>query len=224
MDGIHDMGGMHGFGPVEPQADEPVFHHQWEARVFALSFCAGPVIRFNTDEFRFAIERIPGPEYLASSYYERWFAMLETLAIEKGTVSEEELANGHASGGRVGEPAVEAKRVRELMAERSSSRRPPETATARFEAGDRVRARNIHPWGHTRLPRYARGKVGEVVEDYGIFTLPDSNALRQGKNPEHCYAVMFAGRELWGPDGNDNDRVAVDLWESYLDPVGEADR
>ena len=210
------MGGMHGFGPVERESDEPLFHAPWERRVFALSFCATPAIGGNTDEFRFAIERIPGPDYLNSSYYERWLCMLEMLAVEKGTVTEAELEGGRSETGRIGEPVVQARDVPRIIG-RSSSTRGSDDRPGRFAVGERVRARNLQPWGHTRLPRYARGKVGEVVKDYGVFTFPDRNALAEGEDPQHCYAVTFTGRELWGPDGHENDRVSVDLWESYLE-------
>ena len=219
MDGIHDMGGMHGFGRVEREENEPVFHADWERRVFALAFCAQSAIGFNTDEFRYAIERIPPADYLGSSYYERWLAMLETLAREKGVVTATELASGVSATGRVAEPTVRAEDVPAAIQGGGSTRRPDGELAAGFEPGDRVRARNLHPAGHTRLAGYVRGKQGIIVEDYGAFTLPDRNALEQGENPEHCYAVRFSGVELWGPHGRADDHVTIDLWESYLEPA-----
>jgi len=219
MNGVHDMGGMHGFGALEREPNEPVFHAEWERRVFALAFCAQAAVGFNTDQFRYAIERIAPADYLASSYYERWLAMLERLVVEHGATTAEELAAGRAAGGRVAEPALSASDIPRAVREARSSRRPEGEIPARFAAGDRVRARNIHPEGHTRLPRYARGHDGVVLHDHGAFAFPDSHAAGRGEAPEHCYAVLFAGRELWGPHGHERDGVVVDCWESYLEAI-----
>jgi nitrile hydratase len=219
MNGVHDMGGMHGFGKVEREEDEPLFHADWERRVFALAFCAQPAVGFNTDEFRHGIERIPPAEYLASSYYERWLRMLEMLVVEKGVATAAELASGKCATGRVAAPALPADEVAAAVGRGGSTRRPDGEVGAQFAAGDRVRARNLHPAGHTRLAGYVRGRTGVVVKDYGAFTLPDRNAANEGDRPEHCYAVGFSAAELWGPSGRPRDRVTIDLWESYLEPA-----
>ena len=201
MNGVHDLGGTHGFGTVIAEPDEPVFHTRWEGRVRAMM--GRTVGRFyNLDEFRHAIERMPPDEYLRASYYERWLHGVETLLVEKGIIAPDELATGKATHSI---PAP-------LPAREPAPRLQPQ-----FKAGDRVETLNMHPRGHTRIPRYARGKHGVIRMVYGPFLLPDANA--HGKKVwQTCYAVEFAAPELWGDDASPNDRVCVDLWESYLKP------
>ena len=206
MNGVHDMGGMHGFGPVRAETDEPVFHARWEGHVRALM--ARTVARYyNLDEFRHAIERMAPEEYLRAGYYEKWLHAVETLLIEKGVVTEAELV------GRVAPSAV-------TPAALEPRARPP--LQARFKSGDAVLTRVIHPSGHTRLARYARGKRGIVRTVNGPFLLPDSNAHGSGPDWEACYAVEFSAAELWGGaaeiGGRGLDRMCIDLWESYLEP------
>jgi nitrile hydratase subunit beta len=194
------MGGMHGFGPVVAEKNEPVFHSRWEGRVRVMM--TRTVGRFyHLDEFRHAIERMPPHAYLRASYYEKWLHALETLMVEQGVITPEELRSGHAAG-----PAPKASLAQELRPE----------LKARFSPGDHVITRNLNPAGHTRLPRYARGKRGVVRKANGPFLLPDSNAHRRDKQWEACYAVEFTARELWGEEVPPSDRVCVDLWESYL--------
>ena len=203
MNGIHDMGGMHGFGPVVVEAAEPAFHAPWEGRVWAM-VRATVGRRYHLDELRHSIERIPASSYLEAGYYERWLAALESVLVARGVLSQSELATGRSAGPA---PAVGL---------------PADTGpapTPRFRPGDRVRARNLNPRGHTRLPRYARGRRGTVRGVRGPFLLPDVNAHRPGAPLEPCYEVEFASRELWGDDAEagDRDRVCVDLFESYLE-------
>ena len=202
MNGVHDMGGMHGFGPVDIEHDEPVFHQRWEGVVRAMMARTNGRY-YNLDEFRHAVERMPADRYLSASYYERWFHAVQTLLLEKGVISEAELAAGRAAGKA---PAP------------TPDRETPPEIKPRFQAGDRVVARNMHPHGHTRLPRYARGRRGVVRKVYGPFQLPDANAHGDHDTWEPCYAVEFAARELWGDDASPADRVCIDLWESYLEP------
>jgi nitrile hydratase len=202
MNGVHDMGGMHGFGPVAIEANEPAFHARWEGTVRALM--QRTVRRYyNLDEFRHAIERMPADEYLRATYYERWLHAVETLLLEKGVISAEELAAG--------------KSLRPPPAPVPMSE-PPHQTHVRFKPGDRVVTRNIHPQGHTRLPRYARSKRGVVRAVYGPFALPDANAHGKPIDWQMCYAVEFSARELWGEDARLADRVCIDLFESYLEP------
>ncbi len=201
MNGVHDMGGMHGFGRVRAEPDEPVFHASWEGRVLAMQLRARGRI-YNMDEFRHAIERMPAARYLDAGYYERWLTAVETLLVEKGVVSAEELATGRATS-----PAP-------APAARPSGDRPP--LRPRFQVGDAVVARNTHARGHTRLPRYARGRRGVVRSVHGPFLLPDANAHGAGRHWQPVYAVAFAARELWGGQAAAGDVVCVDLWESYL--------
>jgi nitrile hydratase len=202
MNGVHDMGGMHGFGPVDVERDEPVFHDRWEGVVRAMMQRTNGRY-YNLDEFRHAVERMPSEEYLRAVYYERWLHAVETLLLEKGVITQSELTGGHAT-----HPAPEAARDTE----------PRPKLQPRFQPGDRVRTRNIHPHGHTRLPRYARGRRGVIRKTYGPFRLPDANAHGDYHAWQPCYAVEFAAQELWGDDAGPADRVCIDLWESYLEP------
>ena len=217
MNGVHDMGGMHGMGPVEYEPNEPVFHHRWEARVYALTRAMGAWRKWNIDAGRHGIERIPAADYLRMSYYERWAVRLVDMLIRSGLVTREEIDTGQPAPGAAGvTPALTAEMVPEMVARRGKYDRDV-PAVARFKPGDRVRTRNINPIGHTRLPRYARAKTGEIVRDHGVFVFPDSNAHFQGENPQHLYSVRFAARELWGPDASPRDSVYIDLWEDYLE-------
>jgi hypothetical protein len=200
VNGAHDMGGAHGFGPVVPEADEPWFHAEWERRVFALVIALGAGGRWNIDASRFARENRPPAEYLGKTYYELWLAGLERLLAERGYPSEPLRAED-----------VDAMLARGGPASRASDR------PARFAAGDRVRTRNIHPHTHTRLPRYARDKVGTVELVHGTHVFPDSNAQFHGEDPQWLYTVRFTARELWGRD--DDDSVSIDAFEPYLEPA-----
>ncbi len=206
MNGIHDMGGMDGFGPVE--RDEAQFHAEWEKRAFALANLALVRAGANVDEFRHAIERIPPARYLASSYYERWMIAIETLLVEKGILDRAAIDRIAQSSGVV-EPAP---CIPAEYKPRSRSLR------ARLAAGDMVRARVIDPMGHTRLVGYARGRSGVILADRGVYVFPDTNAHRAGENRQHVYSVEFRARELFGDRASPRDRVVIDLWEDYLEP------
>ena len=217
MDGIHDLGGMHGFGPIEAPEDEPLFEARWQRRVFGLSaMVLGGVVR-NVDKFRHAIERMPPAEYLTAGYYGRWLASLETVLLDEGHLEVDELEGRRGSLARGESPPPAAEIRAEALGEASAVR---ELATPpRFVLGQAVRARNLHPPGHTRLPRYVRGKRGVVVEAHRGFVFPDANAHDRGECPQHLYSVAFAGFELWGEDAEDGTTVSVDLFESYLEPA-----
>lgn len=212
MNGVHDMGGMDGFGPVIRERNEPVFHAAWEGRMYAL--VTGAAVARSADEFRHAIERIPPARYLASSYYERWLAAAETLLVEHGVVTREELL---ARQNPSIDPSLIANALPAIgpvpVKDQSRKKR------ARFARGDRVRARNINPKGHTRMPRYVRGKAGVVARDWGVFVFPDTNAHHAGAKPQHCYSVAFDAHELWGKSPRSGERVYIDLWEDYLEPI-----
>jgi len=218
MNGVHDMGGMHGMGAVRPEADEPVFHEPWEGRVFALT----RVIRggaYNLDNARHRLELLPPAEYLRMSYYERWFDRLVHQLLENGTITREELERGApAAGSDKATPSVTAALAPALVTRRHSARRDA-AVDPRFAVGQRVRARNMHPAGHTRLPRYVRGKEGVITRDHGVFLFPDTNAHFQGERPQHVYSVRFAARELWGEQASPRDVVHIDLWDDYLERV-----
>ena len=215
MNGVHDMGGMHGFGPIAPEPDPPVFHHRWEARAHALNL-ASPT-RANIDAGRHQRELIPGPDYLRMSYYEKWFAALCEMLLAKGVVSEAELTSGRAdpTAPKATPMLGPADVTPRLSAGRSYLRET--AATPLFRPGDTVRARNLNPTGHTRLPRYVRGHVGVVERLHGAHVFPDSNAHGKGEDPRQLYTVRFAARELWGPDRPQADSVSLDLWEPYIE-------
>jgi nitrile hydratase len=219
MNGVHDMGGMHGMGPVTPEANEPVFHEPWEGRVFALNRTTGALGKWNIDASRHARERIPPTDYLRMSYYEKWLAGLLMLLEERGVVSRAELESGRARPEAAkARPSLTADQVPAVVADRGRFDRPV-NQPPRFAVGQAVRTKKINPTGHTRLPRYARGAVGIVDRIHGAHVFPDSNAHFRGEHPQHLYSVRFAARELWGAEAAPRDSVYVDLWESYLDAV-----
>jgi nitrile hydratase len=224
MNGVHDMGGMHGMGPVVREENEPVFHHEWERRAFALTLAAGFLGRWNLDQSRHARELMPPADYLAASYYERWLFGLEYLLDRTGLVSRAEVEARLAGQARPVVPVADPGRVlraadvgRVLL--KGGPARMPDDVPPRFRPGDRVVARTINPVGHTRLPRYVRGRRGLVHLDHGVFLFPDTHAAGQGRKPQHVYSVRFAARELWGPEASPRDFVHVDLWDDYLDPA-----
>jgi nitrile hydratase len=218
MNGIHDMGGMHGLGPIEAEKNEPVFHARWEGRVLALTFAMGATGKLG--HFRYYLERIPAVDYLRMSYYEKWFtALVERLSLS-GLVAREEIETGkRARGSPKSTPALPATQVPQLIARRGGTQ--PQGGPSHFQAGQRVRARNIHPIGHTRLPRYARGREGLIERDYGVFGFQDTDADGHplGPKPQHVYSVRFAARELWGEQASPRDYIYIDLWEDYLEPA-----
>lgn len=218
MNSVHDMGGMHGMGPVVIEADEPVFHHRWEARVFAMRLACAFHRKWNADMSRYARERIPPAQYFSASYYELGLFQLEMVLVEQGLVTAKELETGRA-GAATSEPGV--LRVQDVPALARSRRRPRVDADVapKFRAGDAVVARNLHPVGHTRLPRYARGRRGVIDRDHGVFTFADTNAMTRDRKPQHMYSVRFAARELWGADASPRDSVYLALWDDHLDPA-----
>jgi nitrile hydratase len=219
MNGVHDMGGMHGMGPIVPEANEPVFHAPWEGRVLALNRATSALGKWNIDVNRHSIERLPPADYLRMSYYEKWLAGLVTRLEESGLVTRTELQSGQAAPGpSKTTPPLTADKVAPTVAERGWFERPV-NELPRFAIGQAVRAKKINPTGHTRLPRYARGAVGVIDRIHGAHVFPDSNAHLLGERPQHLYSVGFAARELWGADAAVRDSVYIDLWESYLDPA-----
>ena len=218
MNGAHDMGGMMGFGPVVPEPNEPSFHAEWERRAMALTLSMATAAGWDLDKVRAVRERLNPAEYLAKSYYQIWIAALERMMIERGLVGADEIAAGKSL-----RPAKAVERI--LTADRvvpTLTRGAPvarDIATPpRFAVGQRVRARNMHPAGHTRLPRYVRGHVGVITHIHGAHVLPDSNSAGAGENPEWLYTVRFSASELWGESGDLTSSVSVDAWESYLLP------
>jgi nitrile hydratase len=217
VNGAHDLGGAMGFGPVTPEADEPVFHEEWERRLYAIMSAVGDVGGWSIDEDRAACEAMPPAAYLNTSYYEHWLHGLAHLLVKHGLATPDELATGKIGSARktVSEP-THADEVWSRVTAPGSYIREARTP-ARFRPGDMVRTRNMHPETHTRLPRYARDRVGEITLVHGCHVFPDSNAKRLGEDPHWLYAVTFSARELWGRDTADS--VTLDLWEPYLEPA-----
>ncbi|MEO1000998.1 MAG: nitrile hydratase subunit beta, partial [Pseudomonadota bacterium] len=187
MNGPHDMGGEQNYGPVRPEADEPIFHAEWEARALALTLAVGAHGKWNIDRSRFAREQLSPKLYLNSTYYERWIAALENLMVEHDLLTREELESGRVAA-PAGPPPLKAAAVPATLRAGAPTLREA-AAPPRFALGDRVCARVDAPATHTRLPRYARGRVGEVVMHHGCHVFADRNAIEYGAAGEHLYAV-----------------------------------
>lgn len=217
MNGVHDMGGMHGMGPVRPEKNEPVFHARWEGRVFALVRATSALRKWNIDSSRHERELIPPADYLRMSYYEKWFAGLVELVVKTGLATREEIRSGkRARGSEKFTPALSPAQAVEPLRVRFKRTVP---MPPRFSLGQHVMSRNMQPEGHTRLPRYARAKSGVIHRVHGGYVFPDTNAANLGENPQCLYTVRFSARELWGPEALPRDSVYLDLWESYLEPA-----
>jgi nitrile hydratase subunit beta len=219
MNGAQDLGGQMGFGPVAPEQDEPVFHADWEKRALGLVLTAGAMGHWNIDEGRHARESLNPADYYTSSYYQIWIKGLEKQLIDHGFVTADELAAGRA--------LVEGTRPKRVLRgadamatlARGAAYDRAVATPARFRVGEHVRARNFHPAGHTRLPRYARGKLGRIDAVRGGFVLPDTNAHARGENPEWLYTVVFDAAEIWGESADPTQTISIDAWESYLEPA-----
>jgi nitrile hydratase len=217
MDGAHDMGGVAWSGPVTPEPDEPPFHAEWERRAFALTLAMATPGGWNIDMSRFARENRPPQDYLSKSYFQIWLAGIERLMLERKLIEADELEARKAL-----HPAKKVDRILKRDDVAAVLRRGGPTereakSRARFAVGDRVRAKDIHPATHTRLPQYVRGHVGRIELVHGCHVFPDSNALGAGEDPQWLYTVTFAGSDLW-PDAPDPDMtVSVDAWEPYLE-------
>jgi len=218
MDGIHDMGGMHGFGKVEPEANEPVFHAEWEGRSLALNRAMSYAGAFTIDVSRAAIEELPPDVYLSSSYYKKWAVRLENLVVKLGLADADEIKAGHAlHPGKSLKRKLDAAEVPNTLTRGSYAR--PAKAPARYKLGDRVRTKNIHPTTHTRLPRYARGRTGVIEALRGCHVFPDAAAIGKGEDPQWLYTVLFEGRELWGDNAELTLKVSIEAFEPYLEPA-----
>lgn len=216
MNGAHDMGGTHGFGPVVQEPNEPIFHADWERRALALNLASGGG-RWNIDTSRFARENTPPGDYLSRSYYEMWIYGLEKLIVEAAMVTADEIvaARGGAHFEPVEEPRVKPGSIEPLM-RRGGSTRVDDDRPAKFAAGQHVRASVASPPTHTRCPRYVRGRLGVIDRDHGVFAFPDTHAHGLGPKHQHVYAVRFEAQELWG-SASQGGAVYVDLWDDYLE-------
>jgi nitrile hydratase len=223
LNGVHDIGGMDGFGVIHRETDEPVFHEPWESRVFGMAMVGGGLPRITLDAGRHRLERLSPIQYLSSSYYERWLARIDSALVEAGILTRAEIeqrmqqfeADPEMAMPRREDPAQTGSITNALRAGRPAARKVRQRP--RFAIGDKIATRNLNPHGHTRLPRYARGKRGVIVAHHGAHVFPDTNAHGLGENPQHLYTVRIAMRELWGDNAQRNESLLIDLWESYLE-------
>jgi nitrile hydratase len=219
MNGPHDLGGQDGLGPIRPESEhgEPVFHASWERRVFALTLAAGASGQWNLDQSRHARERQHPIAYLSHSYYENWLAGLETLLLENNMVTPDELASGITDSlpDPKRSPPLQATDVASAL-HRGKSVQMSIDRPARFHIGENVRVANNHPRGHTRAPRYTRGRTGLIKAYHGAHVFPDQHAKGE-RVGEPLYSVEFTSCELWGAGGNPLDAILVDLFEPYLE-------
>jgi len=217
MNGVHDMGGQQGMGPVRYEKDEPVFHASWEGRIYALNRAMRAWRKWSLDTDRHALETMPPLDYLRMSYYERWVHRLEEQLVSYGFVTRDELQSGKSAPGSVRATPVFTLATASRWLNRGIAPSHEPAVRQLFKVGQRVRARNINPTGHTRLPRYARGKAGIVMRDHGVYLFPDTNAHFQGEKRQHVYSVRFTARELWGDRASERDSVYIDMWDDYLE-------
>ncbi len=217
MNGAQDLGGMMGFGPIEIEADEPLFHHAWEKRAMAVTLAAGACGMWTIDRSRFTRESLPPAQYLTKSYYDIWITALERLLAQTGMADETEISAGRAMSPPLTTPnKLMAADVAAALAKGTSCSRPL-SRPARFAPGDAVRTKVMHPTTHTRLPRYARGKLGVIESVRGAFVFPDANAHGGGEHPQWVYTVRFSAAELWGDGADANSTVSIDAFEPYLE-------
>jgi nitrile hydratase subunit beta len=219
MNGVHDLGGMHGFGPIVRDPNEPLFRTAWEEHVHTIGELLFDRRTFTVDAFRYGIERMDPAHYLRAPYFERWLASIESNLIQEGFLTGDELnARTEHFRQHPEAPLPPGGDTAPMPEAREESATPP-LPVSRFAVGDVVVTRNVHPLGHTRLPRYARGKRGIIQRLHGPQIFPDTNAVGLGERPQPLYTVRFEARELWGESAEPRQTVSLDVWESYLEPI-----
>ncbi|HTC31762.1 MAG TPA: nitrile hydratase subunit beta [Bryobacteraceae bacterium] len=217
MNGVHDLGGLQDMGPVRHEKGEPVFHAPWEGRIYGIDRSLRLIGKWNLDAWRHQIELLPPADYFRMTYYERWLQINEQLAVKHGLVTQKEIETGAPDPGSAkATPALTAAVAALHLGRDIPSSHDPKVPP-QFKVGQRVRARNMNPTGHTRLPRYARGKLGVIARDHGVYLFPDTHAHFQGEKRQHVYSVRFEARELWGANASPRDSVHLDLWDDYLE-------
>jgi nitrile hydratase beta subunit len=212
MNGIHDMGGMQGMGAIQYEKNEPVYHAEWESRVDAMLMA----LRGKAGQSRPFRERVPPGDYLRMSYYELWYTAVVEQLIAARLVTRAEFESGRSLEPKAASTRAYSATEAVALMTRTQSTRQNVSLAARFQVGQRVRARNINPVGHTRLPRYARGRLGIIDQLRGVFPIPDTGA---GGKPENLYSIRFPARELWGEQSAPQDAVYIDMWDDYLEPA-----
>jgi nitrile hydratase len=219
VNSAHDLGGQMGFGPVIPEPNEPVFHGDWEKRMLALNVAAGAMGQWSIDESRHARESIPPADYLRFSYYHIWLEGLQGLLLKHGFVTQDEFADGESTAlSKAPKGVLKGADVTSVLRRGFPYERKPETP-ARFAVGDKVRTAVMHPRHHTRLPRYARGKLGTIERISGCHVFPDTGAHGAPETAQWLYTVVFTGTELWGRDADPSSSISIEAWESYLEPA-----
>jgi len=215
------MGGMHGMGPVkaEPEATEPVFHAAWEGRVYGINSALRALRKWNLDTWRYQIEELPPADYLRMTYYEKWLTINEQLLVKHGLISATELKSGKAEDGLAKTVTPYTAEVARTRMSRGVASNIDPSVKPKFRVGQPMKALNLNPTLHTRLPRYVRGKAGTIDRDHGVYVFPDTNAHLKGESRQHVYSVRFAARELWGEAASGRDSVYIDLWDNYLEPA-----
>ena len=219
MNGVQDLGGMDNMGPVNIEQNEPVFHEDWERKIFAMTLAIMGAGYFKTDEVRRETELMPPADYLNAIYYEKWLYSIENLMVEKDALTWEEIEAGKSLREEGMKLPPLPKEGAEFVMSNPVSVRVEGDIPARFKVGDRVFAKNMNPFHHTRIPRYIRGKYGVIEQHHGMFLLPDTNAHGGPDTPEHNYTVKFSATELWGDESPSNDFVYIDLFDSYMEPA-----
>jgi nitrile hydratase beta subunit len=219
MDGAQDMGGVRGFGPVVLETDDPVFHAEWEGRIFAMTLAMSKPGKWNIDMSRFARENMPREDYLSKTYFQIWLSGLERLLADRDLVAPDEIDTGEIRLLHKDVAVLKAGEVAGALSSRVGASERESIQPARFAIGDHVRMKTISPPTHTRLPLYVRGHVGVVELLHGTHVFPDSNAMGKGEDSQWLYSVKFDGRELWGKDGDASVTTSVDAWDSYLEPA-----
>lgn len=222
MDGIHDLGGRNDFGPLEIEQDEPFFHHHWEKKVFSMAMAAPFVAEFGDDQFRRQIEHLSPQQYLESSYYELWFEGMVNQLKELNVVSDAELKQATSIHPLPTEFDInnqaQADGLMAIVEQGLSQAMPGARGAHRFGTDDKVVTLARIPATHTRLPQYARGKIGRVIAEHGMFIFADTNSVNVGLTPQMLYTVEFQASELWGDEAQPGDTLCLDLWDAYLEP------
>ncbi|HWD06355.1 MAG TPA: nitrile hydratase subunit beta [Amycolatopsis sp.] len=231
MNGVFDVGGTDGLGPIDPPENEPVFRAEWEKAAFAMFPACFRAGYFGLDSFRHGIEQMRPSVYLESPYYEHWLHSVEHHGIANGEIDPEELdrrtqfylENPDAPLPEH-EPNPELIEFVNAVVPAGAPAQRPTDKPARFKVGDIVRMVNVSPFGHSRMARYIRGKVATVVAYRGSFIFPDSAGNGRGEDPQHVYTIQFDGAELWGEEyAEPNTSTTFDVWDPYIELVREAE-
>jgi nitrile hydratase subunit beta len=224
MNGVHDMGGMQCFDPVQAEPHEPLFHAGWERQAMALTVAMGATGQWNIDQMRSARESLPPAQYLGMGYYQIWIQALQEMLLARGLVTLKELESGRSHSAPSPGVSTLTRTAVDGVLKRGAPSDRPASAQPLFKVGQQVRARQMHPSGHTRLPRYVRGHIGTVQAIHGFHVCPDVSSQNRHlpPTPSHdqgqwLYNIQFEGADLWGAQAEAGLTVCVDAWESYLE-------